>query len=197
MGNGDGSPYTPSPASHINKALFGLLMFIGSEIMVFSGMVSSFLILRAGTTTWPPVDQPRLPVAVTGINTLFLLLSGVAMYMAVRSIKRGQSGSLLKWLSGTVALGATFLGIQGFEWFKLVGFGMTFSSSVYGGIFYVLIGFHALHVFGAMLGLLVVVARTSAKKYTKYDCNGVMMCAAYWFFVVGVWPVIYALVYLA
>jgi cytochrome c oxidase subunit 3 len=56
--------------------LFGMAIFVISEIMFFAGMISAFLIVKAAATSWPPLDQPRLPVEETAINTLALLASG-------------------------------------------------------------------------------------------------------------------------
>ncbi len=111
----NGKSGIPPGESPINKSLLGLLMFVGSEIMFFGGLISSFLILRAGTVTWPPVEQPRLPIAVTGLNTLFLLFSGYTMYRAVKAIRRGNLSVLVKWLYATAVLGAIFLTVQGYS----------------------------------------------------------------------------------
>ncbi|MFQ5674389.1 MAG: heme-copper oxidase subunit III [bacterium] len=181
--------------SPVNRGLLGLLAFIGTEVMFFGGLISAFIILRAGTLTWPPIDQPRLPVAVTGINTFILLFSGFTMAQAIRSI-RAQNSNLTRWLLATAALGAIFLVVQGSEWLRLVGYGLTFTSSIYGGTFYTLIGFHALHVVGAMIALLFVLRKSFLQKYTPADHDGVILCGAYWYFVVAIWPMLYILVYL-
>lgn len=186
----------PPGESPINKALLGLLMFIGSEIMFFGGLISSFLILRAGTVSWPPVDQPRLPIQVTGLNTLFLLFSGYTMYRAVKAIRRGNLSVLVKWLSATAVLGAIFLTVQGYEWIRLVSYGLTFTSSVYGGTFYTLIGCHALHVLGAMIFLLLVLRKAVSREYSSHEHISVALSGVYWYFVVGIWPALYILVYL-
>ncbi|MDZ7345082.1 MAG: heme-copper oxidase subunit III [candidate division KSB1 bacterium] len=180
----------------IDRAFLGLLIFLGAETMFFAGLISAFIILRAGSTGWPPLDQPRLPVAVTGVNTLFLLLSAVTMYRAVKAIRAGSQTMLTLWLSATALLGIIFLGVQGFEWVRLVQFGLTFNSSIYGGTFYTLIGCHGLHVFAAVIALLFVLGRATKRRYTAQHHTGVELCRMYWFFVVGIWPLLYFLVYL-
>src|SRR3972149_5879316 len=89
-----------------------------------------------------------------------------------------------------------FLAVQGYEWLRLIQFGLTVSSSVYGGLFYTLIGFHALHVFGALVWLTVVFALARRGHYSKDRYLGVQTCAMYWTFVVALWPALYGLVYL-
>jgi cytochrome c oxidase subunit 3 len=67
---------------------------------------------------------------------------------------------------------------------------------VYGALFYTLIGAHGVHVLGALLALSVVLARATAGRYSRRASRGVELCWIYWCFVVGVWPVLYVLVYL-
>ncbi len=173
----------------------GILLFILMEIMFFGGLISAFLVLRAnGVAAWPPAGQPRLPVGVTGINTFVLLLSGVAVGRAVAVVRNGGR-SATRWLVASAVLGATFLAVQGVEWIRLVGFGLTMTSSLYGATFYVLIGVHGCHVAGGLVGLLVVLARALRGAYTPSDHEGPRLCRMYWWFVVGIWPVLYGLVY--
>jgi heme/copper-type cytochrome/quinol oxidase subunit 3 len=173
----------------------GMVLFILMEIMLFGGLISAFLVLRAGAMAdWPPVGQPRLPVVVTGVNTVVLLLSGVAAGLAVSSLGRGRR-RLVGWLTAATVLGAIFLLVQGVEWVRLVGYGLTMTSSLYGATFYVLIGVHGLHVAGGLIGLLVTLARAGRGTYGPGRDQGLKLCRMYWWFVVGIWPVLFGLVY--
>ena len=89
-----------------------------------------------------------------------------------------------------------FLVVQGYEWVKLIGYGLTLSSGVYGATFYTLIGCHGLHVFGAVIWLLGVWRRATRRRYTATRRTGVVLCSMYWSYVVGLWPILYWLVYL-
>src|SRR6266403_4518550 len=82
----------------ISSAMLAVLMVIGTEMMLFSGLIGSFLIFRLQAPFWPPPGLPRLPIAVTWINTFVLLSSGVTMYLAVRSVRRNRLGGLRLWL---------------------------------------------------------------------------------------------------
>jgi cytochrome c oxidase subunit 3 len=192
---GNQDPVSTNP--DINPSVFGLLIFLGTEVMLFLGLISAFIILRAGNPAWPPSGQPRLPVLVTGINTLLLLFSGYTAHRAVQAIRDQSRRGLIWWLRATGFLGIIFLGIQGTEWVLLVNYGLTFASSVYGGTFYTLIGCHGLHVLVAVIALLVTLKRATGNRYTSARHTGVELCRIYWFFVVGIWPVIYLLVYLS
>jgi cytochrome c oxidase subunit 3 len=193
----DGWSISAPSFSPLNRALLGMLIFLGTEVMFFGGLISVFLILRAGNPNWPPSGQPRLPVAVTAINTLFLLASAYTSQRALNAIRSDQTQANIKWLLMTAILGAIFLAGQGSEWLRLVRYGLTFRSSIYGGTFYTIIGCHALHVLGAMVCLLMVLKKALARSYSKVDYTGVALFRVYWIFVVGIWPVLYVLVYLS
>ncbi len=181
----------------IEPAVLGLALFLGSEVMFFAGLISAFLILKAGAGPWPPPGQPRLPVLVTGINTAFLLLSGCAILLAIVAIRRGAQRRGTLWLAVTAALGTVFLAVQGFECVRLLGCGLSLSSGTYGATFYALNGAHGVHVLAALVVLLFVLSRAMRGRYTSSRYIGVVLCAMYWSFVVAVWPLLYALVYFA
>lgn len=190
--------FNTAPLRHnfpINRAFLGLLIFLATEVMFFAGLISAFLILRAGSDAWPPPHQPRLPVAVTGVNTLFLLASAFTMHLALRAIRANDTNALTRRLTVTAVLGTIFLGVQGFEWVRLVQYGLTFNSSIYGGMFYTLIGAHGLHVLAAVIVLLFTVFRSRHAGYSMQRHQGIELCSMYWVFVVAIWPVLYVLVY--
>jgi len=195
-----GGPPTPPPVRPTvplgSNAWLATVMLLGAEAMFFAGLMGAFLVFRMTTPVWPPPFQPRLPTAVTAVNTLILLASAVTMLLALRANRRDDRTRLLLLLSWTAFLGTGFLLIQGFEWVRLLHFGLTVSSSVYGGLFYTLIGFHGAHVCGALVWLLVVWIKARQGKYNRRNEVGLQMCSMYWIFVVALWPVLYGLVYL-
>jgi heme/copper-type cytochrome/quinol oxidase subunit 3 len=195
---GGGPPAPPVRPNTVllNNAKIGTMMLLGAETMFFAGLIGAFIVFRLGATNWPPPFQPRLPVGVTGINTMVLLMSAFTMHFSVSSMAAGNIGGAKRFLAFTAFLGTLFLVIQGSEWLKLVHFGLTVSSSVYGGLFYALIGAHGLHVLGALAWLLAVYAQTRRGRFSPKDYNGMQICRMYWIFVVALWPVLYGLVYL-
>ena len=191
---GDGRDDRPEPP--INNARLGVMLFIGAEGMFFAGLLSAFLVFRNGSAVWPPPFQPRLPIAVTAVNTCILLWSSYTMHRALRAIRRGNTQGLLDWLAITAVLGGIFLSVQGYEWARLLQFGLTLSSSVYGSIFYTLIGCHAAHVFGAVIWLLIIFVMAKKHRVAREQFAGVQVCGIFWYFVVGLWPILFGLVYL-
>lgn len=173
-----------------------VLVFIGAEAMFFGALISALLVLRLGMAAWPPPLEPRLPIAVTGVNTLVLLASSVTLRAASRARRRGDDREQARWLGATGALGALFLVIQGYEWIRLIGYGLGLASGIYGTTFFALIGFHGLHVVAALIWLLVTTVLVARHRFQPGRTAVVQACAMYWHFVVGVWPVLYVTVYL-
>ena len=196
---GGGMPPSPpvSPNAPVGaNAWLAVLIFLGAEAMFFAGLIGAYVVFRLGSPVWPPPFQPRLPTGVTGVNTVILVISAVTMRLGLRAMAVGNRGQLSRLLSLTALCGGIFLTIQGFEWVRLIHFGLTVSSSVYGGLFYTLIGFHGLHVLGALVWLLIVFALASKGYFTREQNVGLQTCAMYWTFVVALWPVLYGVVYL-
>lgn len=165
--------------------------------MFFAGLIGAFLVFRLGSPTWPPPGQPYLPIGVTGVNSAILLFSAYTMHRAIRAIRGARPARLTRWLWVTALLGMIFLGVQGVEWTRLVHFGLTLSSGAYGATFYTLIGIHGAHVLGAVLWLFVVLIGAQGHRFSAERHIGVSLCGMYWYFVVGLWPVLFTLVYLS
>jgi heme/copper-type cytochrome/quinol oxidase subunit 3 len=197
VGGGDGPDRDPAPRRPgLDNLRLAVLFFIGAETMFFAALISALLVLRVGAAVWPPPLQPRLPVGVTGLNTLVLLGSSWAMRLAGRALDAGDRRGLVRGLVWAGALGACFLAVQGYEWARLVSFGLTVTSGTYGTTFYTLIGTHALHVVGALIWLAVTLGLAARGRFLDGRTSPVRACAMYWHFVVGLWPVLYVTVYL-
>ena len=196
-GGGDGPEREPGPRRPLlDNVGLAMLFLICGEIMFFGGLVSAFLILRMTSALWPPPLQPRLPIVVTGVNTLVLLASSVAMVAASRALERADMRGLVRRLLVAAGLGVAFLAVQGYEWVRLVGFGLTLSSGAYGGTFYTLIGTHAAHVVAAVIWVAATVLLAARRRFADGRTGPLRACAIYWHFVVALWPILYVAVYL-
>jgi heme/copper-type cytochrome/quinol oxidase subunit 3 len=195
-GDGDGDRDGTPPRRGLDNLRLALLFFMGAEVMFFAALVSGLFVLRVGMSAWPPPLEPRLPVAVTAVNTVVLLGSSVSMVAALRALRRRHHRRFIRMLATTAGLGALFLVVQGYEWVRLIGFGLTLSSSVYGAAFYSLIGLHGLHVAGALAWLGVTTVLAGRGRFGDGRALPVQACAMYWHFVVGLWPALFVAVYL-
>jgi heme/copper-type cytochrome/quinol oxidase subunit 3 len=188
----DGTP----PRRGLDNLRLALLFFMGAEAMFFGALVSALFVLRVGMAVWPPPLEPRLPVAVTAVNTVVLLGSSVSMVAALRALRRGERPRFVAMLATTAGLGAAFLLVQGYEWIRLISFGLTLVSGVYGATFYTLIGLHGLHVAGALVWLLATTLLAARGRFPELPSSPLQACAMYWHFVVGLWPGLFVAVYL-
>lgn len=171
-------------------------MLMAAETMLFTGLIGAYVVLRGSAEVWPPPDQPRLPIGVTWVNTAVLLVSCWTMRRASVALAGRAASSLFRALVQTAALGSTFLVIQGTEWVRLIRYGLTVSSGLYGATFYTLIGVHAFHVLAAVIWLIWVTARFRGRRFSLGRAAVADMCALYWYYVCGLWAILFPLVYL-
>lgn len=174
------------------NSVLGMLIFLLTEVMLFAGMVSAFMIVRANAVEWPPPGQPRLPAGETAFNTAALLASGGVLWYANRAYKVWPSRASTP-LALAIGLGAFFVVFQGFEWLALIREGLTLTSSAHGSFFYLIVGTHALHAVAALIALGWAWSQLSQRKLRRGSLWAVSLL---WYFVVGVWPILYVRVYL-
>jgi heme/copper-type cytochrome/quinol oxidase subunit 3 len=177
----------------VEDGTIGMLAFVIVEAMMFAGLVSAFMVTRAGAGgAWPPAGQPRLPLEATAVNTAALLLSGVLVFAAARTWERreARTGPLLL---ASIALGAVFVFFQGMEWVALIRQGLTLTSSQHGSFFYLIVGMHGAHAVAALvfMGIAWLRLRRGALSNSAFSAARIL-----WYFVVGVWPVLYLSLYL-
>lgn len=192
----------------IPSPVIGMTIFVFTEVMFFSALISAYLIIKAGAPmgTWPPPDQPTLPVAMTGFNTMVLVLSGVMMFLSSRAYAASNKTRSVRLLFAATLLGLFFVLVQGYEWVNLIKHGLTLyapevrlatggtTASSYGSFFYLIIGAHALH---ALAAIVYMVRAYAAFQDDRLGVGEFQALRIFWYFVVGVWPVLYALVYLS
>jgi cytochrome c oxidase subunit 3 len=188
-----------SPSDHHasqRTAVFGMTIFLASEAMLFAGLIAGYIVLRLSSPAWPPSpDLPKLPVVLTGINTVFLIASSFTYHAAEVAVKKGKKGTA--WLFLTVLLGSLFLCIQAYEWYHMHHEGLWFNTGgAYGSSFFVLTGFHGLHVLVGVLMIAWALIRQLGGAYTAQSHTYLILAGMYWHFVDVVWLFLYSVLYL-
>lgn len=179
-----------SRESGLRPSRVGMIIFLMTEVMFFAGFLVAQSVLWAKTSgSWPPPGQPRLPMDLSVVNTLVLLGSGFCLAEGFR--RKNRSRFLL---NGSLILGSLFLVVQGYEWLRMLTHGLTVSSGVYGGFFYAIIGSHAAHAVGGLL-VLGTLSLKLKKENRPLSFQEDFVPALFWFFVVGVWPVLFLSLY--
>jgi heme/copper-type cytochrome/quinol oxidase subunit 3 len=174
----------------------GMWVFLGSEVMFFTALIGSYIILRfAHPEAWAPPGQV-LNIPVTAVNTFLLICSSVTMVKAFASAQDDKMRALRWWLVATVLIGATFVGVQIYEYTHLIEKGFVPSQGLYGSTFYTMTGFHGFHVTIGVICMTYVTMRAFQGKYTAADHRGVEVIGLYWHFVDLVWIILFTIVYL-
>ena len=183
------------PAVEIERARWspmrvGMVLFLVSEAFLFGALFWTYYYLRGLTPGWPP-HSPPATLAV--VNTVVLLASSGAIWLGVRAIRKGKEKGLFICLLATIVLGIAFLGVTAWEWTH-----EDFSpwTDAYGSTFYTLTGFHALHVFGGVLLMLALLARTARHRFAAGGFTAVEVGSLYWHFVDFIWILVFTLVFI-
>ncbi len=186
-----------------STAKFGMIMFLISEGMLFAGLISAYVVLRwteggfpwQPNSVWPPAGYPHLPVLLTSINTVFLVASSFTLHFGEVAVNRGKSG--LAWIFATIVLGSLFVGIQCYEWMHLHHEGLWFNKGgVYGSSFFVITGFHGLHVaVGVLLIVWCFLRQAFTRCFTPTRHAALANVSLYWHFVDVVWIFLFILLY--
>jgi cytochrome c oxidase subunit 3 len=188
----------------ISNPILGMILFICSEVMFFSGLFAAYFSVRAATTPWPPAEPTVTKVLAehfnlhaepfyAGLLTLVLITSSVTCQMAVWAIRRDDRRGFVRAIGVTLVLGITFLIGQIYD-YSTIGFGI--SDTPFGTTFYTLTGFHGAHVFGGAVMLSVVLYRGLAGQFNSRHHDAVEATSLYWHFVDVVWIVLYSTLYI-
>jgi cytochrome c oxidase subunit 3 len=169
-------------------------LFLASEVMFFGALVGSYVVLRlgAGPGAWPDPGEV-LAVPVLAFNTLVLIASSASMVVAHDAALAGDRARLSRALLATAGLGTLFLAIKAADYVHLVHGGFVIGGSLFASCYYLLTGFHGLHVLAGVVALLVCFRRARAGRITPEDSGLVEGTGLYWHFVDLVWIVLFAI----
>jgi heme/copper-type cytochrome/quinol oxidase subunit 3 len=177
--------------------LFGFVLFLLADCVLFGAFVFAYLYLRTAAPTWPPVVDgkvlPRLDVAFGAMNSIVLFGSGVTMHFALESWKHLKKLAFNFWLLATIALGIGFLAGQAHEYMSAQ---MTWQGSTFGASFFTLTGLHGFHVFAGVCFLTVLGIQANRGVYTGSKYFGLVAGTLYWHFVDVIWVLLFFLFYL-
>jgi heme/copper-type cytochrome/quinol oxidase subunit 3 len=180
----------------VDSKKLGMWTFLGSEVMLFTGLIATYLVFRGKSLDGPTPAELFANPTIVAFNTLVLLCSSLTMVLAHEAVERANKRRFFLFILTTAALGALFLSVQVFEYGKLIDEGLGLGVNMFGASFFTLTGFHGAHVSVGVLLLLLTAIRGWRKGFTKEYPLGVELIGLYWHFVDLVWVVIFTLVYL-
>src|SRR3990170_2899071 len=192
---------TGEPGEHdyavtgIDSRKLGMWAFLASECLFFGALISSYLLYRTrGPEGQRPGDVYDIPY--TSVSSFVLLMSSLTMVLALGAIQRGDHQQLRTWLLATALLGTVFIGGQVYEFTVFTHEGLNLSSSVAATSFFVLTGFHGMHVTVGILWLLSLIGMSLRGQIPVERSLDIEIAGLYWHFVDVVWILIFTVVYL-
>jgi cytochrome c oxidase subunit 3 len=186
------APAPPASSSRVTPLAVGVIVWLASELMFFAGLFAAYYTLRADTEVWPPPGVD-LDVLRAVLSTIVLLASSATMHAATQAAEGGRRATALRWLAVTFALGVVFLVNLGLEW---AGNDFTWTTDAYGSIYYLITGFHGLHLLVGLVLMVVAAAVVSGATSKVPFGPAFTVTAYYWHFVDAVWIAVFATIFL-
>ena len=186
-------------------------IFLLSDTFIFSIFLTGYMNVRMSATDgWPNASEVfaltlfgvHLPLILIAIMTFVLITSSGTMAMAVNYAYRGDKKKTVWLITATAILGATFVGMQAFEWTKLIvdegirPWSNPFGAAQFGSTFFMITGFHGMHVTAGVIYLAIVARKVARGDYDRKGYAIVEIAGLYWHFVDLVWVFIFAFFYL-
>ena len=170
-------------------------LFLGSECLLFGGLISTYMLYRGRHAKGPGPDQV-FSIPYTSVSSFVLLMSSLTMVLAVAEAQKRNIDKAKLWMTVTAVLGATFVGGQVFEFTEFYRKGLGYTTSLFGSSFYTLTGFHGVHVTVGVIMLMATVGMLRNDKVPGDKAEVIELVGLYWHFVDIVWILIFTLVYL-
>ena len=178
----------------------GMWIFLAGDAVGFGVLLAGYGIMRATSADWPnPYDV--LGINLTAAMTFLLICSSVTMVKALEWLGKGDRAQAIKFLLATALGGAIFVSLQAYEWTHLIHGGLhingnPWGASLFGTTFFLVTGFHGLHVTGGVIYLLVIARYVMNRPNPATTYNAVEICGLYWHFVDLVWIMVFTFLYL-
>jgi len=169
--------------------------FIGSECMLFGSLIAGYLAYR-GRSVVGPYPEDLLNIPFITVTTFVLLMSSLAMVLALSAVQRGNRRGSIIWLAATAVLGMIFLGGQYIEFSHFVHEGLGLSRNLFSATFFLLTGTHGAHVTVGVIWLLSLLGMELKGNLGPGKAEIVEVAGLYWHFVDVVWIVLFTVIYL-
>ncbi|HSK92387.1 MAG TPA: cytochrome c oxidase subunit 3 [Euzebyales bacterium] len=180
----------------LSNEKLGMWTLLGSECLFFGALISAYLIYYGRYNDQPEISPALFDIPFTSVSTFVLLMSSLGMVLALSAIQRGDDRGFRIWILSTAMMGTVFLAGQIYEFTFFVAEGFLLTTSPFTSSFYVLTGFHGIHVTVGVLMLITLWARSMTGRLSSDHAEVVENIGLYWHFVDIVWIVIFTAVYL-
>ncbi len=195
-GHGAAEPHDEhATTTGLPNTKIAMWVFLASECLLFGALITTYVLYRGASDTGPyPADVFDIPY--TSVSSFVLLASSLTMVLSLAAAQKRDVARMRLWLLATALLGMTFVGGQVYEFTVFYDEGLSITTNLFGTTFYVLTGFHGVHVTVGILMLLSLVGFSVADRLPDDAAFPVEMVGLYWHFVDIVWIIIFTVVYL-
>ena len=188
----------------ISNEKLAMWLFLGSECLLFGGLISTFLLYRKKINSFPGFENAEISklgaqvfdIPFTSVSSFVLLMSSLTMVLAVSSLQRRDEQRMRIWLLATALLGASFIAGQIYEFTAFVKEGLGFTTNIFSSAFFTLTGFHGAHVVIGIVILMTMFAMSLQGRLGPDRAEALEIAGLYWHFVDLVWVFIFAFFYL-
>lgn len=178
-----------------STTLVGFWIYLMSDCVLFSGLFATYAVL-AHQFAGGPTGRELFDLNFVAIETGLLLVSSLTYGLATLAMFKGNQAGLLRWLGVTFLLGATFLGMEIYEFQHMIAEGAGPQRSAFLSAFFTLVGTHGLHITSGLIWIGVLVAQVLRNGLTETNRTRVMCLSLFWHFLDIVWIGVFTLVYL-
>ncbi len=185
------------PDTGLNNVKLGIWLFLASEVMLFGGLFSTYILLRINAVEWP-AGADILSVPIGTFNTVVLISSSVTMVLCYAALKLDDLGGFKKYMGLTIGLSLLFLAVKAFEYYEHLHIGEVPATNTFFAIYYTLTGLHGLHILGGVVvnGYFLGPGSAMWKTNKEQFINRIEAAGLYWHFVDLVWIFLFPVLYL-
>ncbi len=185
------------PDTGLTNVKLGIWLFLASEVMLFGGLFSTYILLRINAVEWPQ-GSDVLSVPIGAFNTVVLISSSVTMVLSYAALKLDDLAGFKKYIGLTIGLSLLFLCVKGFEYYEHLAFGEVPATSTFLAIYFTLTGLHGLHIIGGVVvnGYFLGPGSAMWKTNKQQFINRIEASGLYWHFVDLVWIFLFPVLYL-
>jgi heme/copper-type cytochrome/quinol oxidase subunit 3 len=189
------APTVYPTATGLNTFKLGFWVFLGSETLFFGSLIATYMAYKNESVVGP-FSEEILNIPLTSISTFVLLMSSLAMVLALDGVQRGMRTYAMTSLLAVIVLGAGFLGFQAYEFTHFYHEGLKLQTNLFGSSFFILTGFHGAHVTIGVIWLIVLFVELLRGRMPPSRSLTLEIAGLYWHFVDIVWIIIFTLIYL-
>ena len=179
----------------LNNRKLLMWAFLGSDVMFFGAFIATYLVYR-GKSLVGPYPSEVLNIPITTVSTFVLLMSSLAMVLALHYVKEGEKNKGTLWILAVVVLGAIFMGFQFVEFREFAHLGLTPRTNIFGTTFFILTGIHGAHVTIGVIWMAFLAYSSNNGALRADNALDLEIAGLYWHFVDIVWIVIFTVIYL-